>query len=470
MYANIAEKLKAAKATKLLDLLKPDNEELHTLRQDFVRLATRITPAMDVFCFWEEKPTDFAELAGLPGLFGGLVRRVIPTSLAEFVSRKSATLDVGGNLGLACNHRDLVKFENDKDKRWTQFVREKLNPILQRARLNAEKRIRATRGIDRELVSDVLKVLNGAQPELKRDELARTFAPSEWITKDALCAQWLASVEDEEERRCLWIRGPEGRGKTGATMAVLQEIEAQKAAQKKLARTGNSVHNPVLLAYFFCNTTEHYGTAEDLLKSLIRQLIFEEERLAPYAKVFLRKTKDRGKDENGSNASSKAQVQLTVENLWQALQDMLSDEALGSRVYFIVNNLHVLPEAAESTKTLLKYISAELGYANTREQRQVSTRWLLTSRDGYIVRKALTTDNTALIDLADDQYGGQVQLELRKHAKKKIADLSTAKKYNKAIAYFASSLIGNRAENTQWIVGTSLVLREENADFIFYFP
>jgi hypothetical protein len=72
----------------------------------------------------------------------------------------------------------------------------------------------------------------------------------------------------------------------------------------------------------------------------------------------------------------------------------------------------------------------------------------------------LKGDSIRLIDLEDEKYGDQVQLELRKHAHKKVNDLVLQKKYSKALAYFASSLLGRRAQNTQWIDITFVQLRE----------
>lgn len=65
-----------------------------------------------------------------------------------------------------------------------------------------------------------------------------------------------------------------------------------------------------------------------------------------------------------------------------------------------------------------------------------------------------------LIDLKDKKYENQVQLELRKHAYLKVRALSEEKKYNKAAAYFTSSLIGGRAQNTQWIDIACIHLKE----------
>jgi hypothetical protein len=55
------------------------------------------------------------------------------------VERDSATFgDVGvPNLGLACNHRDLVRFADFKDERY-ELVREPLRRIIAEAPLNAK--------------------------------------------------------------------------------------------------------------------------------------------------------------------------------------------------------------------------------------------------------------------------------------------------------------------------------------------
>jgi len=77
MLAAIGEKIDVATSSKLLDQLKPDDESLNELRNDFVRLAGKLTPKIELFCFYEEQPTDFAKLAGLPDLFG-LWKMAIP--------------------------------------------------------------------------------------------------------------------------------------------------------------------------------------------------------------------------------------------------------------------------------------------------------------------------------------------------------------------------------------------------------
>ncbi|KAK0757534.1 hypothetical protein N5P37_010261 [Trichoderma harzianum] len=454
MYAHFAEKVDVAFSSKLLELMKPGDEELRQLKHDFMRLVGKINPKIDLFCFWEEHPTDFSQMAGLPSLFG-LTKNLIPKQYAEFVNRDSATLPGVEELGLACNHRDLVKFDGPKDDRWTQMVRDPVKKIIHGAQLSVRNRLNSVRDIDRAMISGIMEALDGAQVQKKRKTLSQSFTPSSWIPQEAEYLEWLRYTGDGDKEKppqtvdCLYVRGREGRGKTNAAMAALQGIE-------KLIRENeenDTGQGPILLVYFFCDTTTDYSTAEDVLKSVIRQLINQQETLAPYAKIF---TKKKGKDD----ASRSQQAQITVENMWQSIQDMLADEFIGSRVYFVLNNLHALPAESDSTIKLMKFIAGELEALSSVGSRRVPTRWFITSRESHNVDAALKVDGVRVIDLEDSRYENQVQLELRKHAKKMISAIGEQKQYNKALAYFASSLVGKRAQNTQWIDITCIQLGE----------
>lgn len=314
MYAHVAEKIGLATSSKLLDLMKEGDEGLRELKHEFMRLVSKLTPKIELFCFYEEKPTDFSKMAGLPSLFG-LTKAAIPKQYADFVSRDSATLPGVDELGLACNHRDLVKFDGHKDARWSQFVRDPLRKIIHGAQLSVKNRLNSVRDIDRDMISKIMEALEGAQIQRKRNTLRQTFAPSSWITMEAEYTQWLAEAQKDAEteqsrnRDCLWIRGPEGRGKTSASMAAVEEIETHIINNEE-----NNSQDPVLLAYFFCDTTPDYNTAEDVLKSFIKQLINQQVTLAPYAKQYVKKT---------ANEANKSQARLAVENLWQTLQEIL---------------------------------------------------------------------------------------------------------------------------------------------------
>lgn len=108
----------------------------------------------------------------------------------------------------------------------------------------------------------------------------------------------------------------------------------------------------------------------------------------------------------------------------------------------------------------MKYLNAEFQGLSNDDTKRVPTRWFITSREAHNVEQALKTDGVRLVDLEDEKYGDQVQNALRKHAKQKVSTLEREKNYNKALAYFASSLIGRRAQNTQWIDITCVQLEE----------
>ncbi|KAJ4416134.1 hypothetical protein N0V85_002402 [Neurospora sp. IMI 360204] len=460
MFSRLAEKSHSfgAVASKLLEDMTPGNSYLKSIREEFATLITKLTPKIHVFCFYEEQPTNFAEMAHLPK-FANIV---FPKEYKDFVTEESATLDGYDKLGLARDHRNLVKFNGPKDEIWSQAVREKLKTAISGAYLTAKNRVASARGLDLTALKGILDTLEGAPVHRKRRDLGRAVSGSTWITSIPEYAEWVNIIKtqtaDQEASKseslvdCLWVRGPEGRGKTGATLAVLNDIETLQE------KHGNSGQDGILLAYFFCEPVADYSTAEDVLKSLLCQLINQQNALAAHASVFVKK--------NSKDNSSKpqSQSQPTVDNLWQCLLNMLSDEFAGRRIYVVINNLHVLQPESESTIKLMHYLNAKLSTRRLVEDEgegyPVSTRWFLTSREFQTIGQALTTPCVRLVNLRDVKYVNEVQKDLQLHAKGKIKDLEKQKKYNKALAYYASSLIGRRATNMHWIDLTCVQLAE----------
>jgi len=68
LYASLAEKIGAATTSKLLTFMEEGNEELRELVHDLMRLTTKITPKIELFCFYEQELTDFTKIAGLPNI------------------------------------------------------------------------------------------------------------------------------------------------------------------------------------------------------------------------------------------------------------------------------------------------------------------------------------------------------------------------------------------------------------------
>ncbi|KAK6088814.1 hypothetical protein SCUP234_00018 [Seiridium cupressi] len=451
MYSYWAEKWNKATTSKLLDLMKPGDETLRELKDEFRRVAAKTRYKVELMCFWEEQPTDFTKIAGLPSLFG-LTRNMIPKDVSEFVSFTSATFEGDvPKLGLASNHRDLVKFDGPKDERWN-LVRDCLKKRIHGAFFTAKNRLSATRDIDWDSFKGVMEALGPAPIHRTRKVLAQNHEKSPLVAQEDEYQHWLekatqrARPPGDAKVDGLWIRGPEGRGKAGAMLTTLDDVENTIKINEKEGG------DPMLFAYFLCDGSTDYCTAEDLLRSILWQLIEQEKALTTHAKVFI---KNKGK-----NDMSKSRATATIENLWKSLQGMLTDEFAGSRVYIVLSNIHMLPESSDSTFKFLNLLSMELSGTQSPEPSRVLTKWLITSRPTYAIKEALAISNVHMINLEDEKFGNQFQLTLRKHAKSKVGKLEIDKKYNKALAWFAGSLIGERAQNIVWIDITCLQLEE----------
>ncbi|KAM0480126.1 hypothetical protein ACHAP7_005337 [Fusarium lateritium] len=447
MLSSVGKKTGAATASKLLELMRPDDEGLNELRKEFVRLAIKISPKIEMQGFWEEHPTTIKDLNGMPQFLSAL-NIPLPKRYAEFVTRESAIVEgVMEAMGLAANHRDLVKFDSSKDERYT-LVRGPLKRLINGSRLRVKNRHKATRGDAQESFDKARKTFEGAQPHKQREMIKQSTATSTWFPKEPEFLGWLAPPDEKQstslvkKHDCLWVRGRDGRGKTSAALSAIEEIEKwvkeDEEEEDATADKPVQVASRVYLVYFFCDKATDYGTAEELLKSLIYQLI-EKQKLAAVHTNFLLKKKGR-----------ETQPLLTVENLWQVLQDILTDDVfVGTRIYFVVNNLEALSQDAVSTTTLLSFLSSELEQDGSGRRSMV--RWMFTSGQSWDIDQALRKPLVRLVDLEDEKYGDQVQLELRKHAQTKVLELKAHKNYSRALAYFASSVIGQRAQNTQWI-------------------
>jgi len=450
MMSVVGEKFGLATTSKLLDLMKPGDESLRDLRGEFLRLVSKTSPKIEVHCFWEEQNTDVAKM-GVDFMKKHVGDTVATSFYALFkkakepfkiVSRESASFENAvTNSGLACNHRDLVKFDDSKDGRF-QVMRGPLKRILHAAPSIAKNRLNSAPNIDYEGMKNITKALGGGVSiQARRKALEQKFALSSWLAKEVEFKEWLASEDllnsqesDQKRGDCLWICGAEGRGKTGALLAGLRQIEGAIKESKKV-ETGKAA---VLLVYCFCDPTE-YSTAEELLKTIVWQLTQEQPAFTSYAKQF-------------TERPGRQPVSLSIENLWQSLQDMFSDLTASSRIYIVINNLHSLSDESDSTRKLMELIKGDIEAMQNEEISRTSVHWLFSSRKAKPnIEANLRTDTVRVIDLEDEKYVDQVQLDLRRHAQKKVAKLGTEKGYKKDLAYFVTSLIGNRAQNTGWI-------------------
>jgi ankyrin repeat protein len=447
MLSQVGEKVGTSTASKLLELMRPNDEYVNELRKDFIRLSVQTEPQIQLYGFYEQHPTTIKDLNGMPKILQDL-NIPLPKKVGEFVTRESAALDgVMESMGLTANHRDLVKFKSSTDGRYL-LVLGPLKRLIKGSGPRVKARHNATRGVDRILIEDAREVLEGASVKRKRAVIKRNTTTSPWFSKEPEFIGWLSEPNEAEDVSlvkkcdCLWVRGRDGRGKTSAALSAIEKIEESinDHEEEEGRNTEESHREPsqVYLAYFFCDNTPDYGIAEELLKSLIHQIISKQELAATHAKFLLKK---KGRD---------SAALLTVENLWQVLQDILLDDVfLGARMYFVINNLETISPDAASTATLLSLLSSEVEHDGSG--RSPIVRWMFTSGQSWDIDQALRKPLVRLVDLEDEKYGDQVQLELRKHAQKKVQELVQHKRYSKALVYFTSSVIGQRAQNTQWI-------------------
>lgn len=441
--ANMGQRLNMALNSKLLALMEPEDATLQTLRNDFSKLVAKMNPGIRILVFWEAKETDIEEL--LEKYVGGAASFILfPFSAGNrgcrIVSQQSATFaeSFHDHISLDCNHTWLVKFDSNKDGRF-QIVSNPLRRIL----IDAEKIVNARLkplnsgrdqiGLD---MAKITKVLVGnVDLSLKREAVEAKFGSSSWLPAEASFKTWLALPPKTLDREttgavnnnCLWIYGAEGRGKTGASLAAIDQVEINQAKN-------NSEKKQVLLAHCFCDPTD-ISTAQDVLKLLIWQLVKEQPLLTTYATQLTGKSR--------RNVS-------TIEKLWQVLQDIFSDRIASTRIYIVINNVHCLPGEADSTQKLLELVGEDVQKPSHTDSR-TSVRWLITSRKSREDIYERLSGNTNKIDLDEGRYTSKVQSELLKHAQKKVINLSTAKNYKKDLSYFVTSFIGNRAKDSGWI-------------------
>jgi hypothetical protein len=425
MFASQGEMLGMAVNSSLLDFMKPESKMLEELMETFHRLVTRTGPDIGIHCFWEQYDTKASDVA----------KKMIGFNLFPMakdfktVSRRSATFNrLFDNTGLLCNHRDLVKFDDPKDPRF-EVVRAPLQEILHGAVKIAKNRMNASRDTNVDGMNNITKALGGGMVYYERCKaLELKFGSSSWLPNESEFQGWLARNHDPQVPHCyrddsLWICGAEGKGKTGASIAALKTIESAVKAENQAA-TGRS---RVLLAYWFCEPNDS-STAENLLKSIIWQLIQDEPTLASYAKQF-------------TDRKNRQAMSLSIENLWQCLQDIFSDLTASSGIYIVISNIHNLSNDSGSKQKLLDLIKDELDVTKDRKYNRTCMRWFFTSRkDKYNVDGKFSGRINRVIDLDDAKYMNQVQLELRKHAQRKVAELSSEKGYKKDLTYFVTSL------------------------------
>jgi hypothetical protein len=390
------------------------------------------------------------------------------------VTEASATLDDADPIGMTCNHRELNRFDDVKDGRW-DLVRTKLKLMIVKSRKVVRSRLNATRAsvMDDQSMNRLLESLSVAKVQEKKSAVSQLSGWSSWITDDPVLKQWMIlgnrSVHPDDlastlsgltlnsrsgpntghNNQSVWLSGPEGRGKSKAAVSIINALED---IEDKNARSGST--SSIVVAYFFAAPTPDLSSAENVLKSVLWQLINKRRSLAQYAKDFAHSDKSKKKGVGGAS-----EAMFTVPAMWKVLMNMLQDPGVEG-AYFVLNSLHELPEDAESTKQLFEMINYDvLGTQDPTspaydagEGHRAPMRWLFTSRRRDNIRALLgKVPGVTEMNLDDPTYGSVIRQELIQHSRAKVAEVAKKKGYSSALRYLASSLVERKAENNIWV-------------------
>ncbi|KAK1828991.1 ankyrin repeat-containing domain protein [Podospora conica] len=443
LLATFLEKVGRAVPSQLLQLLDPDRDSLEELRRDFVNVAFK-EPKAKLVCFYELEPTNYIQekiSAWVPkNYFKAGSREIV-------VTKKSAVLDGSVDRGMPCNHRQLNRFDSAKDGRY-ENVRHQIRDIVKDAQKIVRARLKASRqsAVDDATFARLSASLNVVGFQRKLRSVTTLSGDSSWILKEPKYLHWRTQQQLDGSNRvpCLWVSGDEGLGKSKAAATVIQELQLREAENEG-----------VMVAYFFCDPTPDCSKAENVLKSLMWQLILGRRSLAHYVRAFAAQD---SKMLRGSGQGTEEQFSLS--RLWKGLTEMLRDPSV-NEVYLVVNNLHHLSSENAATVELLTHISeslfeaAEVGIADPIREK---VRWMLLSRDRENLRRSLVPHGeedaapVLRLNLNDSSMSNVLREQVRSFTRDRVKELAKSQNYNLALQYFVFSSLEKRAEsNNVWV-------------------
>jgi hypothetical protein len=193
---------------------------------------------------------------------------------------------------------------------------------------------------------------------------------------------------------------------------------------------------------------------EDVLKSLIIQLINQEESLAQHARWFVPNPRYRGpahldiRQTDYHINTSGAKATATVDNLLKCLQDMIDDPVVNN-IHIVLSNIHYL-DSTVSTTVLLTKLRATAYESMPQAVRRA--KWLMTSRGDRHIRDYLTAECIAVIDLDNNaKYEGKVKAARQNHARDSVVRLRETKQYSPDLAYWIRNFVESQSEDEKWI-------------------
>lgn len=460
LLATFLEKIDQALPTQLIQLLEPGRDSLDELRRDFTNLAFK-TPRANIACIFEQAKTNYMqEKVGKwlhPSFF-----KVSPKEIV--VTEDSATLDGAVIRGLPCNHRQLNRFDSGKDGRY-EIVRRQLKDIVKNAQLIVKTRLRASQ---QSVVDDVTfqrlsESLNVVDFQRKRRSIENFSGDSSWILQEQKYIQWSTETDGSQppENPCLWVSGDEGLGKSKAAISVIETLEKREARSNVLGAKN------VMVAYFLCDSTPDCSAAENMLQSLIWQLILKRRSLAQYVRTFAAQSQSRA----GTGGRGGREGQFSLSTLWKGLTEILRDSSV-QEVYFVINNLHYLsadrPSTAEFQKVLSEVLLPEPN--DIPDPMREKVKWMFLSRDRENIKAVLREvegSGNLRINLNDGSKSSLRRQHLRSYIHDRVKSLALTKEYSLALQYFVFSSLEKRAEsNTLWVEVVCRLLEGLPANFV----
>ena len=273
-------------------------------------------------------------------------------------------------------------------------------------------------------------------PAKDMDNSVRGRPPSQasWALGNENYIKWKESGTNQT----LWIHGSAGKGQAVIASSLVQELKQELKDES------------VFVAYFFCDEKDaHRSNALSILKLLVRQLILRKRDLTEY--LLVDKRISRKGDQKSLNVDA-----MSIPDLWNSLQSMLKDAAVG-KVYFLVNGLDETD--GESRTEFLALLSSylELPPEEERSSDESIIKWVFLSRSGRPdIEKSL--QKMLVIDMDDKENIGFVNDAVKAEISSQVDKLAKQKNYNTALVYFVKRHIYSRAEGNYIYV--NLVIQE----------
>jgi ankyrin repeat protein len=338
---------------------------------------------------------------------------------------------------MECDHRELNRYPSQKDKRYDQ-ARGLLQNIYRTARTIVKKRLNASNQsiIDPNTFSRLQASLDVLSFRDGRSKVENASGDSQWILEEPMYLSWATESDRRDSKPCLCIFGDEGLGKTKAALSVIQDLE-------KLEGANDPTRRDVLVVYSFCDANPNTHSPENLLKSIIWQIILKRRFLAQYVRGFASQEVSR---------SVKPDTSISLDRLWMALMAMLRDPS-APEVFFVISGIHLLSKDNGSFLSLLgrDIISESDG---TQDLDRGKSKWLLVGRGRNPILAAVegNSSRVSIVNLNDGSKSQQLRVMLEKFVRDEVKSLASMRGYSLSLQFYITSLLQQRAENSQlWV-------------------